>query len=376
MRKLKTTLLSITLAIVMIVCSACMKTDIQVKIQEDSTASLKMETSISKSDEETLKTGIYNSLLKQFPTAVADQYINDIFGEIEDFDIINVDGKEYYHYVNEKSFTDTDAMENYLKEELATANVSIGTDHFYAALPIGDISKSGTGITNEDIGELTKELQENGLSLIQLLQMMDETVTEFTVQFPQNITYSNGVYEPDSNTVTWTMKATELMENMDEVKTFYADTMDPSIIKNDTKSPTISGVKNNKYYKKITINTSDNVGLAAVILDGTPVASQITSNDLSAEGEHIIKAIDFTGNSTTINFVYDETKPTIKGVINKKAYTSARTIKFSDKYGIKSAKLNGKTIKTNKKISKNGTYTLKVTDNAGNITTVKFKIKK
>ena len=44
--------------------------------------------------------------------------------------------------------------------------------------------------------------------------------------------------------------------------------------------------------------------------------------------------------------------------------------------GIKTATLNGSAVKTGKKISKAGSYTLKVTDKAGNTNTVKFKIKK
>lgn len=73
----------------------------------------------------------------------------------------------------------------------------------------------------------------------------------------------------------------------------------------------------------------------------------------------------------------DKTKPVVSGVKNGKTYHRAVTIKFSDKgSGIKSAKLNGKNIKSGKKVSRNGSYTLVVTDNAGNKTTVKFKIKK
>lgn len=73
----------------------------------------------------------------------------------------------------------------------------------------------------------------------------------------------------------------------------------------------------------------------------------------------------------------DRTKPVVSGVKNGKTYNRAVTIKFSDKdSGIKSAKLNGKNIKSGKKVSRNGSYTLVVTDNAGNKTTVKFKIKR
>lgn len=73
----------------------------------------------------------------------------------------------------------------------------------------------------------------------------------------------------------------------------------------------------------------------------------------------------------------DTTKPKVSGVKNGKTYSKAVTIKFSDKdSGIKSAKLNKKTIKSGTKVTKNGSYTLVVVDNAGNKTTVKFKIKK
>lgn len=72
----------------------------------------------------------------------------------------------------------------------------------------------------------------------------------------------------------------------------------------------------------------------------------------------------------------DKIKPSVKGVKNKKVYKKAVTIKFSDKQsGIKKATLNGKKIKSGKKVKKNGKYTLKVYDKAGNCTTVKFTIK-
>lgn len=74
--------------------------------------------------------------------------------------------------------------------------------------------------------------------------------------------------------------------------------------------------------------------------------------------------------------VKDETKPVVKGVANGKTYKKAVTIKFSDiDSGIKSAKLNGKSIKSGKKITKSGNYTLVVIDKAGNKVTIKFKVK-
>lgn len=72
----------------------------------------------------------------------------------------------------------------------------------------------------------------------------------------------------------------------------------------------------------------------------------------------------------------DDTKPTITGVKNGKTYKKAVTIKFSDKSGIRKATLNGKKIKSGTKVKKNGSYTLIVTDKAGNSRIVRFKIRK
>ena len=74
--------------------------------------------------------------------------------------------------------------------------------------------------------------------------------------------------------------------------------------------------------------------------------------------------------------VKDRIKPTVTGVKNNKTYKKQVTIKFSDKQsGIKKATLNGKKIKSGKKVKKNGKYTLKVYDRAGNVKQVKFTIK-
>lgn len=94
------------------------------------------------------------------------------------------------------------------------------------------------------------------------------------------------------------------------------------------------------------------------------------------EGSHVIKVSDISGNTSEEEFIIDRTKPSVKGVKNGKTYKKAVKIKISDKNGIKSATLNGKAFKSGSKTSKNGTYILKATDNAGNIKTVKFKIQK
>lgn len=71
----------------------------------------------------------------------------------------------------------------------------------------------------------------------------------------------------------------------------------------------------------------------------------------------------------------DLTAPSIKGVKNNKVYKKPITVKFSDASGIKKATLNNKNIKSGTKVSKKGTYILKVTDKIGNTKKIKFTIK-
>lgn len=128
--------------------------------------------------------------------------------------------------------------------------------------------------------------------------------------------------------------------------------------------------------------TDTGVGIAGIVLDKNTQyvfenSSKVSMSSISfKEGKRKVTVYDLAGNKRVVSFTYDKTKPTIKGVTNNKVYKKACTITFSDKYGVKSAKLNGKTIKNKKKVRKNGSYTLKVTDKAGNTNTVKFKIKK
>lgn len=77
----------------------------------------------------------------------------------------------------------------------------------------------------------------------------------------------------------------------------------------------------------------------------------------------------------TFIFQIDKYAPTVKGVSNGKTYKSAK-ITFKDASGIKSATLNGKSVKSGVKVTKAGSYKLVVKDKHGNTRTVKFKIKK
>lgn len=79
----------------------------------------------------------------------------------------------------------------------------------------------------------------------------------------------------------------------------------------------------------------------------------------------------------TSGFSVDSKAPTISGVKNKGCYKKAVKIKVSDSgSGIKSIKLNGKSVKSGKVVKKKGRYTLVATDKYGNKKTIVFTLEK
>lgn len=112
------------------------------------------------------------------------------------------------------------------------------------------------------------------------------------------------------------------------------------------------------------------------------IATELTSGNkftVKKNGTYTIRVITKDGTTYSVQRKVkgiDTTAPKVTGVKNGKTYKKAVTIRISDKSsGIKKATLNGKKISSKKKVSKNGKYTLKVTDKAGNVKIVKFRIK-
>lgn len=142
----------------------------------------------------------------------------------------------------------------------------------------------------------------------------------------------------------------------------------------DTTAPKISGVSPNKYYKKaVTVKFSDTgSGIKSALLNGKSIKS---GKKVKTDARYTLKVTDKAGNSKTVKFVVDKKAPTTN--IKAKTYYASVKITFKDKTaGIKAATLNGKKIKSGKKVTANGSYTLKLTDKAGNKKVIKFKIEK
>ncbi|WP_409340739.1 leucine-rich repeat domain-containing protein [Paenibacillus sp. MBLB4367] len=100
-------------------------------------------------------------------------------------------------------------------------------------------------------------------------------------------------------------------------------------------------------------------------LNNKPFASGSTVSD---EGSYTLFVSDKSGLSTTVHFVIDKKPPVVTGVEAGKTYRSELSITYNE--GV--ATLNGKPFGNGGKVNADGAYTLVVTDEAGNRTTIAF----
>lgn len=140
----------------------------------------------------------------------------------------------------------------------------------------------------------------------------------------------------------------------------------------NNQKPSITGASNNKYYNSnVNIKVSSN-GKYTTKVNG----KQSNILKFSQDGKYTIEVTDEYGNSSSITFYIDKTAPKITGVKDKAKLKKATEIYFSDSYGIASAKLNNKSIKSGTLVYKPGKYKLVVKDLAGNTKTVSFEVAK
>lgn len=148
----------------------------------------------------------------------------------------------------------------------------------------------------------------------------------------------------------------------------------------DTTLPKVTGVTNNKSYKKaLTLKWTDSqsgIDTKKVTLNNKKVKSGVK---VTEQGKYTLKVSDKVGNVRTVVFYIDFTKPTIKGASNNKSYTGAITLSFKDNLsGIKKITVNDVEIKADTKEYRcrtKGEYVVKIWDNAGNTRNLKFNIK-
>ncbi len=278
------------------------------------------------------------------------------FPSLESMQAFLTNNDVYYHTLTAASKNASAYEKDSYKAPFST--LTLGTDTFIgqmasAAVETGDSNKVDSVDMKKynTIGEYYKAM---GL------------IAQVSVTLPGAVSESNGTIE--GNTVTWSI------ENMPDDGKLIAVSGNNPVISSDYVPPVIRGVKNNGLYKKsVTVTASDNVSLTSLRLNGKGYNTY--TYKIEKTGSYTLTAKDANHNQTTVKFKIDKVKPTIKGAVSGKTYRKAVKLRFSDRNGIKSAKVNGKSVSRNKvTLKKRRAYSVKVTDKAGNVRCIKFRI--
>lgn len=184
------------------------------------------------------------------------------------------------------------------------------------------------------------------------------------IKYPFSVYKTNGKLQKDGYTVEYPLQTLRKLERAYAVSSAkYAN----------NRKCTFKGVKNKSYYRNNKTVKAESEGVITSFKVNN-VSQSDNSYKAEKEGLYVVKAKLLAGNTKTLKFTIDKTKPVTN--IKAKKYNKKVIINFQDKLsGVKKATLNGKQIKSGKVVTKKGNYLLKVTDRAGNIRSVKFSIK-
>lgn len=146
----------------------------------------------------------------------------------------------------------------------------------------------------------------------------------------------------------------------------------------DKEPPVVTGVTHNTPYSSdrlITFNEGTATLLSSNNPSETPFASGTT---VSSHGNYLLKVTDMAGNVTSLNFYIDKVAPAVTGVTHNTSYNSDRLITFSDGTAtlLSSNNSSETPFASGTTVSEQGDYLLKVTDMAGNLTSLNFTIDK
>lgn len=298
----------------------------------------------------------------------------------------NINGKEYYTYSRDFTFADYNALTDFLtkgasyreglkkgsKKPKAYSDIS---DPPFSSLTMDESGFVGKINPKGDMALFMEEMDGTTVSSVKKLGYDSVAayykslgmLLDITVTLPVAVVESNGAAV--DKTVSWDMESIPV-----DGKLIAATAGNP--ISADTVPPTISGVKHNGTCGTGKITGKDDVSLKALILDGIRQPTDTVSIDTS--GRHTITLIDANNNSTTVDFKVDAKKPKITGAKNGRLYKRSVTLRFSDDSGIRYVTVNGKKIKSKKKVTlkKTKIYTVRAVDKYGNSTSLYFGIKK
>ena len=363
--KKKTVAMGAMLALTASIFSGCAKAQVGVKVESNGTATVVENTKIQKDvADQVLKTAATNPQTAMYAIGAT--------VKLASMPVQNEGGVDYYVSTETKTGTYADAEK--IMKDYGFSGVSVGADHAYIA--IYEDEQTASQATMSNLANYESQLKMyTGLTAQQTQQLMEATTMDVTIEFPQNVTFANAETK-DGTKAGWNFTTKKVESLGSGLHVYYAETMPVSGVETDTELPTAGLMKNNGVYNSKVFELSDNTGIAMAMLDNKVLtSSKLDLSTVGGEGKHTLTLMDYAKNQNVITFTYDVTKPTVQGVKNGKKYSKAVKIKCKDKYGIKSILLNGKKVKSGKKVAKKGSYKLVVTDKAGNQTRVKFKIK-
>lgn len=131
-------------------------------------------------------------------------------------------------------------------------------------------------------------------------------------------------------------------------------------------APSTAGVSDGGIYNSDRVITFNN---GTATLNDKPITSGTT---VSTEGGYALFITLNSGVSTSIHFVIDKTPPVVTGVASGEVYAHVPRITYNEG----KATLNGNPLGNGASVSEEGQYTLIVVDEAGNRTTIDFKVDK
>ena len=132
------------------------------------------------------------------------------------------------------------------------------------------------------------------------------------------------------------------------------------------------------------INSGDRKAVEIKLNDNNTMKFDVKKNGyytVRVTDKYMVDTIYAEKNATSFSKFFkvkgiDDKAPIVKGVKNGGSYRSGVKIVFSDKdTGIKSAKLNGRSVKSGVTVSTRGSYKLVVKDKAGNSSIISFKVR-
>ena len=368
----------IMMSLFLIVClTGCVGNEMSMSVEKDGTCSYTMTYLYSKALIQAFN-GMDEAIADNFPAEFARQTVTR-------------GNTEYQAFTRTFSFQSTEDLKRFMTDDAyylsklregASAPDKYEADNWTATFSNAVVTpgaieatvRSNSLASTMDEMDLTALIDQNEASMYQYHSLYEYLLAQgflinIQVSLPYDITESNGTAQ--GKTVTWDLTNFPADGRLIAHTAYYDQT-----IATDNTAPVITGVEEGKTYgKKALALAYDNVSLQDFYLDG--FNSNSASIVVSKSGSHTVIAKDSHGNTTTVNFVLDATKPKIRGAKNGKVYKKAVTLRFSDKNGIRSVKINGK--KANKKkvtIRKAGKYKVVVTDKYQNVSRIRFTIRK